>query len=221
MKVLVLDVGGSNLKFRITGDWERSKIRTGPTYTPEEMMDDLADEIDGEDFDAVTVGFPSPVVEGRIGSEPQNLGPGWMDFRFEKAFGGPVKLINDAAMQAVGCYEGGRMLFLSLGTGLGSAMIVDYHVVPLELCELRWSERKTLEDQVGKEALFALGRDAWEEGVQATVAMLADAFVPDSIVVGGGAAKLLRYLPPGVRRGHNDRALDGGELLWTDNRFRI
>ena len=221
MKVLVLDIGGSNLKFRVSGQTRRGKIPTGPDYSPVEMMDDLADEIDDWDFDAVTVGFPAPVVEGRIAREPQNLGVGWTAFRFEKAFGGAVKIINDAAMQAVGSYRGGRMLFLSLGTGLGSALIVDYHVVPLELCELRWSRSKTLEDRVGKEALFALGRDEWESGVWEAVAMLRDAFVPDSIAIGGGAAKLLRSLPADVRRGHNDWALDGGELLWTNPRFRL
>jgi len=221
MNVLVLDIGGTNLKFRLSSQLGKFKIPTGPQYTPEQMMDELGEEIEPWDYDVVTAGVPAPVVDGRIDSEPQNLGLGWMGFCFEEAFKCPVRLINDAAMQAVGCYEGGRMLFLSLGTGLGSALIVDYHVVPLELCGLRWSETQTLEDRVGKAALLSLGRDAWEEGVLASVAMLRNAFVPDSIVIGGGAAKFLGPLPADVRVGHNNHALDGGEMLWNDERFRI
>lgn len=221
MKVLVLDIGGTNLKFRVSDQLRKSKVPTGPDFTPEQMMRELDGKTGGWDYDAVTVGFPAPVVDGRIGNEPKNLGTGWMDFSFAEAFGRPVKLINDAAMQALGCYEGGRMLFLSLGTGLGSAMIVDHHVIPLELCGLRWSKNKTLEDRLGKAALIALGREAWQKGVLASVAMLRDAFVPDSIVIGGGAVKFLDELPADVSLGHNNRALDGGEILWHDDRFRI
>ena len=221
MNVLVLDIGGSNLKFRMSSRVRRRRVSTGPQYTPAQMMDDLGEEIEGWDYDVMTVGFPAPVVDGRIDNEPQNLGGGWMDFCFEEAFNCPVRIINDAAMQAIGCYEGGRMLFLSLGIGLGSALIADYHVIPLELCELRWSETQTLEDRVGKAALISLGRDAWEEGVLASVAMLREAFVPDSIMIGGGAAKFLGPLPSDVHLGHNNRALDGGEMLWNDERFRI
>ena len=221
MKVLVLDIGGSNVKLRVTGQPKRSRIPTGPGYTPELLVADLGTATRGWDFDAVSVGFPAPVIKGRIPFEPQNLGSGWVDFRFDEALGKPVKLINDAAMQAIGCYEGDRMLFLSLGTGLGAALIADYHVIALELCDLRWSKNQTLEEQLGKAALKQLGPVSWEEDVQSTITMLREAFLPDSIVIGGSGAKLLKSLPEDVRRGHNKRAIEGGELLWTDQRLRL
>jgi predicted NBD/HSP70 family sugar kinase len=221
VNVLVLDIGGSNVKLRMTGQSERTKIPTGPDYTPKQLVADIGKATRGWDFEAVTVGFPAPVTDGQIPFEPKNLGRGWVDFRFEKAFGKPVKLVNDAAMQAVGCYEGGRMLFLSLGTGLGSALIADHHVIGLELSELRWSKQSTLEDRVGKASILELGRETWEESVHDTVALLRAAFLPDSIVIGGGGARLLKKLPKRTQRGHNDQALRGGELLWTESRFRI
>ena len=221
VKVLVLDIGGSNVKLRMTGQSERTKIPTGPDYTPKHLMADLKEVTRGWKFEAVTVGFPAPVIDGKIPFEPKNLGRGWVDFRFEKAFGKPVKLINDAAMQAVGCYEGDRMLFLSLGTGLGSALISNHHVIGLELSELRWSKQSTLEDRVGKASITELGLETWEESVHAAATVLRDAFLPDSIVIGGGGVKLLKKLPKRARRGHNDQAFRGGELLWSDVRFQV
>jgi len=221
MTVLVVDVGGSNVKLRVTGQEKRTKLPSGPGYTPEQLRADLEGATGGWEFDAVTVGFPAPIVDGRIPWEPQNLGRGWAGFQFEEAFGKPVKVINDAAMQAVGCYEGGRMLFLSLGTGLGSALIADYHVIALELCDLRWSEDRSLEDQLGKPAMKKLGKARWEESVHETVAMLREALLPESIVIGGGGAKHLKELPEGVERGHNSHAFEGGERLWNDERFRV
>jgi hypothetical protein len=219
MKVLVLDIGGSNVKLRVTGQEAIAKIPTGPNYTPQQLVADLPAVIAGWEFDAVTVGFPAPIVAGKIPFEPQNLGTGWVDFRFSEALGKPVRLINDAAMQAVGCYDGGRMLFLSLGTGLGSALIVDYHIIGLELCQLRWSRQQTIEGRLGKPALKRLGKARWIKCVGDTVNMLRAAFVPDSIKVGGGSAKHLKRLPDGVHLVPNSIALTGGELLWTDPRF--
>jgi len=220
-KILVLDVGGSNVKFRVTGQTERSSIPSGPDYTPERLLTDLAAATSGWDYDAVTVGFPAPVIGGRLPFEPQNLGTGWVDFRFDKALGKPVKLINDAAMQAVGAYTGGRTLFLSLGTGLGAALIDDYHVMGLELCHLRWSGRESLEDRLGKPGRARIGRKSWEKSVHTTVAMMRASFLPDTIVLGGGRAKKLTLPPEGIVLGDNSLALDGGERLWSEQRFRI
>jgi predicted NBD/HSP70 family sugar kinase len=221
MKVLVLDIGGSNLKLRMSGQEQRTKVPTGPEYGPERLVADLAGATADWDYEVVTVGFPAPIIGGRIPFEPQNLGSGWVDFRFEEVLGKPVKLINDAAMQAVGCYEGGRMLFLSLGTGLGSALIVDFHVIPLELSDLRWSRSSSLEAQLGKAAMKQLGKAVWHASVLEAVAMLREALLPDSIVIGGGGAKHLGDLPADVRQGHNEMALIGGERIWTDPRFRL
>jgi predicted NBD/HSP70 family sugar kinase len=219
--ILVLDIGGSNVKLRISGENGRTKIPTGPDYTPKQLMKDVAAATKGKKFDAVSIGVPSPVVAGKITEEPQNLGPGWADFRFKKAFGKPVKLVNDAAMQAVGAYEGGRMLFLSLGTGLGSALVADHHVIALELCELRWSAKETIEDRVNKTALLSLDREQWEKNVHSVVKMLRKALLPDSIAIGGGGAKFLSRPPKACRLGNNSWALAGGERLWSDRKFRI
>lgn len=220
MKVLVIDVGGSNLKLRVTGQDERTKVPSGSDYSPERMVEDLKGATEGWDYDVVTVGFPAPVVDGRLPFEPWNLGKGWVDFDFEKAIGKPVKLINDAAMQAVGCYEGGRMLFLSLGTGLGSALIDDHHVIGLELSRLRYSRNYSLEDRLGKEGQKDSGKDKWEERFHGALEMLRMAFVPDYITVGGGEAKRLKDTKD-FRRVDNMAALEGGERLWFDERFRL
>jgi len=221
MPILVLDIGGSNVKLRLTGQNGRTKkIPTGPDYTPKRLIADVRAATKGKKFDGVSIGFPGPVIDGRLPFEPQNLGPGWAGFRFKKAFGKPVKLINDAAMQALGAYEGGRMLFLSLGTGLGSALIVDFHVIALELCNLRWSKQQSLEDRVGKDAIMSLGIEQWEENVRIAVKMLRKAFLPDTVAIGGGAASHLKHVPKWVRRGDNSWALAGGERLWTEKRFR-
>jgi predicted NBD/HSP70 family sugar kinase len=221
VSILVLDIGGSNVKLRLSGQSRRTKLPTGPDYTPKRLMKDVKAIAKGWKYDRVSIGVPAPVADGKIIEEPQNLGPGWVDFRFKKTFGRPVKLINDAAMQAVGAYEGGRMLFLSLGTGLGSAFIADYRVIPMELCELRWSKRETIEDRVAKAALLGLEPETWEENVHAVVKLLRNSLLPDTIAIGGGGAKLLERPPKNCRVGDNSWALDGGERLWTDARFRL
>lgn len=221
MKVLVLDIGGSNVKLGMTGQEEGTKFASGADFSPGDLLAGLEEHAGGWDFDAVTVGFPAPVIGGRLPREPKNLGTGWVDFDFGKELGKPVKLVNDAAMQAVGSYQGGRMLFMSLGTGLGTALISDYHVISLELCELRWSKNSTIESQVTKAERKRVGRERWEENFHAVAGMLGKSLLPDSIVVGGGEAKRLKDLPEGARRVDNSMALEGGELLWLDPRFQL
>lgn len=221
MKVLVLDIGGSNVKMRMTGQDDRTKFSSGAEFSPKDLLAGLEAHAGGWDFDAVTVGFPAPVIGGRLPREPKNLGSGWVDFVFEAELGKPVKLINDAAMQAVGCYEGGRMLFMSLGTGLGTALISDYHVIALELCELRWSKSATIESQLAKAEKKRVGRATWEENFHAVADMLRKSLLPDSIVVGGGEAKHLKELPADARRVDNNMALEGGEALWFEPRFQV
>lgn len=166
------------------------------------------------DYDVISIGFAGPVVHGKPACDPDNLGPGWIDFDFRKAFRKPVKLINDAAMQALGCYKDGRMLFLGLGTGLGSTLILDEVVVPLELGQLRFSKGETLEDVLGKKNLKKIGREKWEAAVHAAVDNLHKAFVANYIVLGGGNAKKLKKLPKDSRRGSNRYAFPGGVRLW-------
>jgi polyphosphate glucokinase len=165
-------------------------------------------------YDRITIGYPGPVVDGRLILEPRNLGPGWVDFNFAAHFGKPVKLINDAAMQALGSYEGGRMLFLGLGTGLGSALIVKSVLAPLELAHLPYKKGRTFEDYVGLRGLKRLGKKKWQGAVEDVVARLQAALVADSVVLGGGNAKLLKRLPPGARLGDNRNAFLGGVRLW-------
>ena len=214
MKVLVVDVGGSNLKLKMSGARKRTKIPSGADLTPKAMMKLLRPVIGGWAYDVVTVGFPAPIVNGRPLHEPTNLGKGWMDFDFERAFGRPVRLLNDAAMQALGGYEGGRMLFVGLGTGLGSALVDDGHVVSLELCELRYSRRNSLEDMLSKKMLKEVGTATWQGTVYEVLEMLRLAFLPDYIMLGGGNAKHLSKTPDYVRIGNNLDALVGGERLW-------
>ena len=221
MKVLVLDIGGSNVKMRMTGQEERSKFPSGPDYSPKQLVADLAKHAKGWEVDAVTIGFPAPIIGGKIPREPKNLGTGWVDFDFEEALGKPVKLINDAAMQAVGCYEGGRMLFMSLGTGLGTALISDYHVIALELCELRWSKNATIESQVTKAEKKRVGRAQWEVNFHIIAEMLRKSLLPDTIVIGGGEAKQLKTVPKKSRRVDNNMALEGGEAVWFEPKYQL
>lgn len=221
MTILVIDIGGTNVKLRISGEIRRTKIPSGPAYTPEQLIKDVGAATKGKKFDAVSIGLPAPVIGGKVAEEPQNLGSGWVGFRFKKAFGKPVKLVNDAAMQAVGAYEGGRMLFLSLGTGLGSALVADFQVIGLELCELRWSKSETIEERVNKAALMRLDLEDWEKNVHSVVKLLRKALLPDSIAIGGGGAKYLSRPPKSSRLGNNSWALVGGERLWLTNKFRI
>jgi polyphosphate glucokinase len=212
--VLVVDVGGSKIKLRKSDSPQTVKFKSGPKMTPSQMVVQAMLLTAKWNYDVVSIGFAGPVVHGKPACDPDNFGPGWPDFDFRKAFRKPVKLVNDAAMQALGCYQGGRMLFLGLGTGLGSTLILDEVVVPLELGRLRFSKNQTLEEVLGKESLKEIGREKWEAAVHAAVANLHDAFAADYTVLGGGNAKKLEKLPKNVRRGSNRYAFRGGVRLW-------
>ena len=209
----MVDVGGSHVKVLVTGEPKRRRFESGPDLTPQEMVDGtLALTADWE-YDVVSVGIPAPIRNGRPTREPVNLGQGWVEFDYEGAFGKPTRLLNDAAMQALGSYEGGRMLFLGLGTGLGTAMIVDGVIVPMELGHLPF-RKATFEDYAGERGLDRLGKKRWLRAVFDTVAELTAALEPDYVVIGGGNAKILEGLPPGAKLGQNENAFLGGFRLW-------
>ena len=214
MKVLVIDVGGSHIKLLATGRKTPIKIPSGPTMTAGQMVRRVREAIDGWTYDAVSMGYPGVVLHGKPVSEPRNLGGGWVGFQFKKAFGCPVIIINDAAMQALGGYKGGRMLFLGLGTGLGSALIVDGVLEPMELAHLPYKKGRTYEDYVGNAELKRLGKKKWRRQVMDVVTRLKNALEADDVVIGGGNAKLLNRLPRGVRLGSNANAFLGGYRLW-------
>lgn len=217
MNILVLDIGGSHVKVMHSCSEERRKFDSGPEMTPGRLVDGVCAALDGWTFDRVSIGFPGPVKEGKPAVEPKNLGKGWIGFDFAQAFGVPCKIINDAAMQALGSYEGGRMLFLGLGTGLGSALISGSVIVSLELGDLRYSRGETLEDRLGKSGRKMLGQKKWEANVHEAVAFLRISFIADYVVLGGGNAKQLETLPDGARRGKNRNAFYGGLRLWGMN----
>ena len=210
----MIDVGGSNIKLRKSDSPHIFKFKSGPKMTPSQMVVQTLLLTANWDFDVISIGFAGPVIHGKPALDPENLGPGWTEFDFRKAFRKPVKLINDAAMQALGCYRGGRMLFLGLGTGLGSTLILDEVVVPLELGQLRYSRSQTLEDVLGKRALKKMGQERWEKAVHGAIDNLHRAFAADCIVIGGGNAKKVRRLPKDTRRGSNRYAFHGGIRLW-------
>ena len=212
--VLVIDVGGTHIKVLSTGKRQPVKIASGPDMTAKKMVESVKAVTAGWKYSAVSIGYPGPVVHGKPFHEPYNLGRGWVGFDFEKAFGCPVKIVNDAAMQALGSYEGGRMLFLGLGTGLGSAMIVDGVLEPMELAHLPY-KKGTYEDYVGLAGLLRRGRKKWRKHVFDVVKRLKDALEPDYVVLGGGNTKLLKSLPPDSRRGDNRNAFRGGFRLWS------
>jgi polyphosphate glucokinase len=214
MRILVIDVGGTHLKLMATGQKESIKIPSGANMTATRMVRLVRNAVAGWKFDAVSIGYPGPVVHGRPVSEPRNLGGGWVGFDFRAAFGCPVKVINDAAMQALGSYKGGRMLFLGLGTGLGSAMIVDGVIEPMEVAHLPYKKGRTYEDYVGAAGLKRTGKKKWRRHVLDVIALLQRALQADDVVIGGGNAKLLRELPAGVRLGTNVNAFAGGYRLW-------
>jgi polyphosphate glucokinase len=220
MNILVIDVGGTNVKVLATGRQEVVKIPSGTEMTAQQMVVSVLQETAGWDYEAVSIGFPGPVVDGSPALEPKNLGPGWVGFDFAGRFGKPVKVINDAAMQALGSYEGGRMLFLGLGTGLGSAMVVDKVVVPLELAHLPYRKGRTFEDYVGIRGLQKRGKKKWIEAVEDVVARLKAALVADHVVLGGGNSKKLSRLPAGCRLGDNSNAFIGGYRLWEEDYSR-
>lgn len=217
-RILVIDVGGSHVKLHVTGHDEIIKIPSGRRLTPARMVRAslAAVAARGWRFDAVTVGVPAPVVGGKVALEPANLGGGWTRFDFRKAARKPLRLVNDAAMQALGSYRGkGKMLFLGLGTGLGAAMVVDGTLVPLELARLPYLDGE-LEDYVGERALLEMGKARWRRSVDDAVRAVSAAFVVDEVVLGGGNARRLKELPPKARLGANALAMVGGERLWED-----
>jgi polyphosphate glucokinase len=211
--VLVVDVGGSHVKTLVSGATEHRRFDSGPATTAQEMVDGVAQITEGWSWDVVTVGIPTPVRGGKVIAEPVNLGDGWVAFDYEGAFGKPTKLVNDAAMQAIGSYRGGRMLFLGLGTGLGSALIADGVIEPLELGHLPFRKR-TFEDYVSERALMKVGKKKWRHAVFEVVERLVAAMEPDDVVIGGGGVRDLTELPPGCRRGANENAFVGGFRLW-------
>jgi polyphosphate glucokinase len=212
-RILVIDVGGSNVKLLISRT-ERRKFKSGPKLTPRAMVAQIKPLITDWKFDAISMGFPAPVRDGQIRSEPKHLGKGWVRFDFDKALGRPVRILNDAAMQALGSYHGRRMLFLGLGTGLGSALVLGNCVLQLELGDLPYRNGSVIEDYLGKPGLARLGEKTWQRDVQHALVQLKKSLIADYVVLGGGNAKKLNVLPDGVELGHNRNAFLGGTRLW-------
>jgi polyphosphate glucokinase len=215
MKILVIDVGGTHVKAIVSGRRTRVKIISGPKMTARQMVAAVCATTAGWKYNAVSIGYPGPVLRNQPVREPFNLGGGWVGFDFKKAFGHPVKIMNDAAMQALGSYEGGQMLFIGLGTGLGSAL-VSHHgsVIPLELAHLPYKNGLTYEDYVGEAGLQRLGKKKWRKHVEIVVAQLKAAMQAEYVVLGGGNARLIVKLPPDTRLGDNANAFRGGFRLW-------
>jgi polyphosphate glucokinase len=216
-----VDVGGSRVKLLVNGHGERRGFASGMTLTAEQMVSGVIEHTQDLRFEVVTVGVPAPVAKGRVTQEPVNVGKGWAGFDFETAFGKPTKVINDAAMQALGSYDGGTMLFLGLGTGLGTAMVVENVAQPMELAHLPYKDGRTFEEYLGEAALEAMGQGTWQKEVAAVVARLQAALEPDYVVLGGGNVRLLDELPPGCRRGDNRNAFAGGFRLWGDDAVEV
>lgn len=214
MKVLVIDVGGSHVKILASGQTEERKFESGPTMTPEQMAAGVKSLAKGWDYDAVAIGYPGVVVRDRPATEPHNLAPGWVAFDYARAFGCRVRIVNDAAMQALGSYRAGKLLFLGLGTGLGTTLIVDGIVVPMELAHLPY-RKATFEDYVGERALERDGKKKWRKRVFDVARRLRAAFDPDDVVIGGGNLRLLDKLPEGCRAGDNTNAFAGGFRLYA------
>lgn len=216
-RILVVDIGGSHVKILATGHREPRKLVSGPTMTPRQMVAGVEKLVRGWKYDVVSIGYPGLVLHGRPVAEPHNLGRGWVRFDYRAAFGRPVRMINDAAMQALGSYRGGRMLFLGLGTGLGSALIADGVVEPMELGHLPY-KKGTYEDYVGQRGLDKRGKKKWRRHVADVVAGFVAALEPDDVVLGGGNVRKLKELPPGCRAGDNANAFVGGFRLWAKPR---
>lgn len=213
-KILVIDIGGTNVKMRLSGQEEVRKFPSGPTLTPKDLVEGVTEATKDWSFDGISIGYPGPVVRGQIALEPVNLGRGWEGFDFSANFGKPTRLINDAAMQALGSYQGGRMLFLGLGTGLGTTLIIDGTVAPLEMGHAPYRKKLTFEEWVGTRALKRMGLKRWARIVFDVVARLKQVLIADYVVLGGGNAKKLTDLPAGAILGSNNNAFVGGERLW-------
>jgi polyphosphate glucokinase len=216
MTVLAIDVGGTHIKVLAEGKRVPIKIPSGPTMTPDVMVASVLKATQDWKYDRIAMGYPAPVIHNKPVLEPHNLGPGWVGFEYQTAFGKPLRMINDAAMQALGSYRGGRMLFLGIGTGLGSALVIEGIVQPMELAHLPYRKKLTYEDYVGRRGLERLGKRRWRERVLDVIDRLAAALIVDYVVLGGGNAKLLKTLPKGVELGANDNAFLGGFKLWQE-----
>ncbi len=213
-RILVVDVGGSHVKFRIGPDGDIDRFDSGPDMTAKQMADGVTAKVAKSQYDAVSIGYPGLVFDSRIAADPHNLGPGWVGFDFKKAFGKPVRLINDATMQAIGSYQGGRMLFLGLGTGLGGTLILEGTVEPMELGHMPYKHGRTYEDYVGERGRLRMGTRKWRKVVREVVDQLSQVLEVDYVVIGGGNAKRLKTLADNERLGDNDNAFVGGLRLW-------
>ncbi|MBB3656972.1 polyphosphate glucokinase [Rhizobium sp. BK650] len=218
--VLAVDIGGSHVKAELSSGSERRSVASGPKMTAKKMVDALRDLTADWHYDLVAMGYPGPVAAHRPAADPFNLGPEWKGFDFEAALGKPVRMVNDALMQAIGSYEAGRMLFLGLGTGLGSAMIAENVCLPLELAHMPY-KKATFEDYVGERGLEGRGKGRWRKSVFDVTDRLAAALQPDYIVIGGGNVDRLKEMPPKCRRGSNDNAFRGGFRVWLDDSLRL
>ena len=214
MKVLVIDIGGTNIKVASTDIRVPIKIPSGSDLTAKQMVEDVLAATEGWQYDCISIGYPGPVNHDAPRQEPHNLGVGWTDFNYKEAFGKPYRFINDAAMQALGGYKGGRMLFLGTGTGLGSALIFDGTIIPLELAHLPYKNGKTYEEYIGLAGLTLRGKKKWRKSVLDILTRLQAAMVCDYVLLGGGNAKLMKDLPAGVVLGANSNAIEGGLKLW-------
>jgi polyphosphate glucokinase len=212
--ILVIDVGGTHIKFQPPGSKEVIKIISGPAMKAADMVAGVLSVAAKWKYDAVSIGYPGPVKDNRPTREPHNLGGGWVKFDFEKAFGRPVRMMNDAAMQALGGHTGGRMLFLGLGTGLGSALVVEDTVLPLELAHLPYKKNRSYEEYIGTPGLKRLGKKKWRRHVEIITGLLKNALLVDYVVLGGGNSRLIDKFPPGAVPGKNSNAITGGQRLW-------
>ena len=219
--VLAIDVGGSHVKIQSSAGGEERKAVSGPKMNAASMADAVEKLAEGMAFDVVAIGYPGPVVHNKILTDPHNLAPGWVGFDFAKRFGKPVRIVNDALMQAIGSYEGGSMLFLGLGTGLGAAMIVEHVAQPMELAHLPYRKGRTYEDYLGEASLDKRGHDRWQKHVFDAVEQLAAAMQPDYVVIGGGNVTKLDHMPSNARQGDNSNAFKGGFALWLDKKLVV
>jgi polyphosphate glucokinase len=219
--VLAIDLGGSHVKVHLSTGGEKKSIVSGPDMTPEAMVKAVKEMANGWAYDVIGMGYPGPVDNNMPSLDPHNLGVGWKDYDFAEAFGKPVRLVNDALMQAIGSYEGGRMLFLGLGTGLGSAVVADNVCMPLELAHLPYKKKQSFEDVVGFRGLKARGKARWRKSVDDVAQRLKAALQPDYIVIGGGNVDKLAEMPDGCRRGDNENAFAGGFRIWLDPELKL
>src|SRR5215831_11426716 len=219
--ILVIDVGGTHVKLKLSTRTLPCEFKSGPELTAKAMVKNVQNLTNGWAYQVISIGYPGPVAANRPIAEPYNLGSGWTGFDFAKAFDRPVKVVNDAVMQALGSYQGGRMLFLGLGTGLGSAMIIDGVIEPMELAHLRYKKGRTFEDYLGSRGLRRSGLKKWRKDVNDVVKILSTALEPDYVVLGGGNARKVEKLPQRTELGNNNKAFVGGIRLWDKSRSHV